>query len=157
MFFFVSGRYCGRALGGCAWTKLLQHCKRRSGGEKWPTYEVHTWPAINQKTARTQIAWQHYYNEWRVWCFGVADGLKWANLNKINGFALETPITKNCPERLLALKLVQGLRLEPKWQWPFWYSTAPPLSLMRGIIGALWECKHLRYQQFFQGFLQNVH
>ena len=46
-------------------------------------------------------------------------------------------------ECLLALKLVQGLRLEPKWQWPFWYSTAPPLSLMRppywcdslGIVG----------------------
>ena len=76
--------------------------------------------------------------------------------NKINGFAVETPITKNCAECLLALKLVQGLRLEPKWQWPFWYSTAPPLSLMRppygwdswGIVGV----RTLQISTVFPGF-----
>ena len=44
---------------------------------------------------------------------------------------------------LPTLMLVQGLRLEPKWQWPFWYSAAPPHLLMHppywwdswGIVG----------------------
>ena len=60
------------------------------------------------------------------------------------------------------LSRVQGCCLEPKWQWPFWYSAAPfrtssCIHPIDGVVGSCGSAQPFRYQHEASRILGPIH